>query len=293
MIYRLEGVSKLYPTRQGPVSSIAGITFDILEGEQVAVLGPSGSGKTTLFRLLNATLRTTAGSLSFAGERVDRMSARELRAMRRRIGTIYQQHHLVPSLTALDNTLCGKLGAWSLLHTIRSMVRPSRHEVEQATAALELVGLADKRRARADELSGGQQQRLAIARVLMQDPEVILADEPFASLDPALTESVAALLLSLARDRRRTLIVTLHDVEMALRYFPRIIALRAGRLAFDTTPDRIDLEALDELYAVDPDRRRSPGGLNGQPADRLTILDGEDEDDETIDRDGFMRGLSG
>ena len=255
MIYRLTEVSKTYPTRHGPVRSISGINFGVLEGEQVAVLGPSGAGKTTLFRLLNATLRATSGSLAFRGTNVHAMSGRELRAMRRRIGTIYQQHHLVPSLTALQNTLCGNLGRWSLLHTLRSAVRPRRNEVEQAMAALELVGLADKYRARADELSGGQQQRLAIARVLMQDPDVILADEPVASLDPALAESVASLLLTLAQERKRTLIVTLHDIEMALRYFPRIIALREGCIAFDTAPDELSRETLEGLYAANTDQK--------------------------------------
>jgi phosphonate transport system ATP-binding protein len=255
MIYRLEGMGKVYPTRHGPVSALCGVNFGILEGEQVALLGPSGAGKTTLFRLLNATLRATTGNLSFAGEDVQRMSGRELRAMRRRIGTIYQQHHLVPSLTALENTLCGNLGKWSLLHTVRSALRPARKEVEQAMTALEMVGLADKCRARADELSGGQQQRLAIARVLMQDPDVILADEPLASLDPALAESIASLLFALTQDRKRTLIVTLHDVEMALRYFPRIIALRGGCIAFDTTPDELNREALEKLYAANTSRK--------------------------------------
>jgi phosphonate transport system ATP-binding protein len=255
MIYRLVEVSKVYPTRHGQVRSVNGINFDVREGEQVAVLGPSGAGKTTLFRLLNATLQATGGSLLFNGKDVHAMNGRELRAMRRRIGTIYQQHHLVPSLTALQNTLCGSLGKWSLWHTLRSAVRPSRDETEQAMKALETVGLADKYQARADELSGGQQQRLAIARVLMQDPDVILADEPFASLDPALAESVASLLLTLAQDQKRTLIATLHDTEMALRYFPRIIALREGRLAFDTTPDALSREMLTELYATDPEQK--------------------------------------
>lgn len=249
MIYRLEEVNKAYPTRQGWVASISGISFGVVEGEQLALLGPSGAGKTTLFRLLNATLRATSGSVCFADEEVHQMSGRKLRAMRRRIGTIYQQHHLVPSLSVLDNTLCGNLGRWSFLQTLQSTLRPREKEVAQAMAALELVSLADKSKARADELSGGQQQRLAIARVLMQDPDVILADEPFASLDPALTESIASLLLNLARDRKRTLIVTLHDVEMALRYFPRIIALREGRIAFDTTPDKLSRKAIEELYA--------------------------------------------
>lgn len=250
MIYHLEEVSKSYATRNGAVPSICGINFGVEEGEHLALLGPSGAGKTTLFRLLNATLRATAGSLTFAGETVEHMSGRELRAMRKRIGTIYQQHHLVPSLTTLENTLCGKLAKWSLLHTIRSTVQPTRQEVDEAMTALEMVGLADKYRARADELSGGQQQRLAIARVLMQDPDVILADEPMASLDPVLAESIASLLLSLAQDRKRTLIVTLHDVEMALRYFPRIIALREGRIAFDTTPDQVSRDVLEALYAA-------------------------------------------
>src|SRR5215813_4267112 len=248
MIYRVKDLSKIYPTRNGPVSSIRGVSFDVVEGEQVALLGPSGAGKTTLFRLLNATLRATSGSLAFAGEEVLKMSARELRGMRRHIGTIYQQHHLVPSLTALENALCGNLGRWSLLQTIRSTLRPSKANAEQAMTALEMVGLADKYRARADELSGGQQQRLSIARVLVQDPDVILADEPFASLDPALTESIATLLFTLAQAHKRTLIVTLHDTEMALRYFPRIIALRQGRLAFDTTPAAIRRDELIALY---------------------------------------------
>ncbi len=248
MIYRVEGLSKDYITRHGPVSSLKNLDFDIVEGEHVALIGPSGAGKTTLFRLLNATLRASSGSLLFSGKNVQKMSGHSLRAMRRRIGTIYQQHHLVPSLSALENALCGRLGRWSLVQTIRNMIHPARQEVEAAMSALERVGLADKQRARADELSGGQQQRLAIARVLVQNPDVILADEPFASLDPSLTESILSLLLNLAQDENRTLIVTLHDVEIALRHFPRIIGLREGRIAFDTNPDELSKETLASLY---------------------------------------------
>lgn len=249
MIYSLDQITKSYPTRHGLVGSLNGLTFDVRSGEHVALIGPSGAGKTTLFRLLNATLRPTSGRLRFDGRDVGALSGRELRAMRRRIGTIYQQHHLVPALTALENTLCGRLGHWSLLETLRSAVRPGQRETAQAMAALEAVGLADKRQARADQLSGGQQQRLAIARVLAQDPDVILADEPFASLDPALTETVASLLTGLASGGKRTLVVTLHDVELALRYFPRIVALREGRVVFDQAPESVSREALDALYA--------------------------------------------
>lgn len=249
MIYSLSEISKAYPTRNGPVRSLNGLTFNVQPGEQVALLGPSGAGKSTLFRLLNATLRPTSGVLHFNGTNVGSMSGRELREMRQRIGTIYQQHYLVPSLTALENALCGRLGRWSLWCTIRSKVRPNKSEIELALENLELVGLADKHRSRADELSGGQQQRLAIARMLMQNPNVILADEPFASLDPALTESMASLLMRLVEKGKHTLVATLHDVDMALRYFPRIIALREGRVKFDTTTDQVSREAIDALYA--------------------------------------------
>jgi phosphonate transport system ATP-binding protein len=249
MIYTLSEISKAYPTRHGLVNSLNGLTFNVQPGEQVALLGPSGAGKSTLFRLLNATLRPTSGVLQFNDTDVGSMSGRELREMRQRIGTIYQQHHLVPSLTALENALCGRLGRWSFWCTIRSKVRPAKPEIEVAMENLELVGLADKYQSRADELSGGQQQRLAIARMLMQNPNVILADEPFASLDPALTESMASLLMRLVEKGKHTLVATLHDVEMALRYFPRIIALREGRVVFDTTPDQVSHEAIDALYA--------------------------------------------
>lgn len=251
MIYSLQGVAKSYGTRLGAVQSLLDLTFHVRAGERVALIGPSGAGKTTLFRLLNATLRPTHGVLKFEDRDVGSMSGRDLRAMRQRIGTIYQQHHLVPSLSALENTLCGRLGQWSLFHTVRTAIRPSAADRAAALAALESVELTDKVETRADELSGGQQQRLAIARVLMQNPDVILADEPFASLDPALTDSVAALLLGVTEQLHRTLVVTLHDVDMAMRYFPRIIALREGRVMFDSPVESVTSEMLAALYAGD------------------------------------------
>jgi phosphonate transport system ATP-binding protein len=267
VIYSLHEVSKSYQAAGTVVHAVNGFTLDVQPGERIALLGPSGAGKTTLFRLLNATLRPTNGTLQFDGRDVSAMSGRELRSMRRRIGTIYQQFYLVPSLTALENTLCGRLGHWSFLHTVRSIVRPTKQELEQAMTALEVVGLADKHRARADELSGGQQQRLAIARVLMQDPEVILADEPFASLDPALKESLASLLTVLVTNGKRTLVTTLHDVDTASRFFPRIVALRQGRVAFDTTPSGISRERLKALYDGDPEQKGTAICEDGQWGD--------------------------
>ncbi len=249
MIYSLKDVCKSYGTRNGAVRALEGLTFDVQKGERVALLGPSGAGKTTLFRLFNATLRPSSGGLRFDGRDLTVMSGRDLRSTRRRIGTIYQQPHLVPSLSALQNTLCGRLGSWSLIHTVRNIVRPNQSDNKQAIAALESVGLADKQNARADELSGGQQQRLTIARVLMQDPEVILADEPFASLDPALTETVGLLLINLVTNGKRTLVATMHDVELAVRLFPRIIGIRHGHIVFDKPAVRVDHEAIRALYA--------------------------------------------
>jgi len=251
VIYRLDAVGKVYPSRRGGVASLTQVSFEVAPGERVAVIGPSGAGKSTLFRLLNATLRASSGTLRFHGRDVAQLSPREARAIRRRIGTIHQQSLLVPSLTVLDNTLCGALGAWSLLRALRTALSPARADVDRAMAALERVGLADKRDARADELSGGQQQRVAIARLVMQDPEVILADEPFASLDPALADAIAQLLLGLA-EAGRTLVCTLHDVDRALGLFPRVIALRAGRVAFDAPSAAVSRGALDELYRGAP-----------------------------------------
>ena len=251
MIYSLHSVSKLFAQRREPVQAVSGVTLDVNPGEQIALLGQSGAGKTTLFRLLNGTLRPTAGSLLFDGRDTASLSGRELRTMRCRVGTIYQQHNLVPSLTALENTLCGALGRMSLLDTLRGIVRPAKADTELAMHALELVGLADKRSVRADELSGGQQQRLAAARVLMQSPDVILADEPTASLDPELAESMTSLLIHLARDGRKTLIMAVHKVDLATRHFPRVVGLRAGGLSFDVPPSEVRGDLLNTLYARD------------------------------------------
>ena len=251
MIYSLTSVTKQYRAQDGLVRALDGITFDVSAGECVALIGKSGAGKSTLFRLLNATQRPTTGLLEFSGCDVGQMSGRKLRAMRCSIGTVYQQHHLVPSLSVLDNALCGYLGRWTLLQTLRNSVRPAKCDVEEAMDVLEAVGLGDKRRSRADELSGGQQQRLAIARALMNKPDVILADEPVASLDPALAESITSLLVNIATESKRTLIVSLHAVDLARDFFQRIVALRDGQLVFDLNSNALDQDSLSEVFVND------------------------------------------
>lgn len=248
MSYLLQALHHSYPGRAGTVESLRGIDLRIAQGEQVAILGPSGAGKTSLLRLCNATLRPTRGRLSFDGRDLASLKRRELRAVRRRIGTISQHPSLVPSLSVMQNALCGRLGSWGLLRSLRALVAPSAADLGGARQALRSVDLEAKAQARADELSGGQQQRVAIARVLVQEPEVVLADEPFASLDPGLTGQLSELLFEAARGR--TFIAALHDVQLALRLFPRIVGLRAGRIQFDRAAADVTPEMVADLYAL-------------------------------------------
>jgi phosphonate transport system ATP-binding protein len=247
-MYDLESITKIYPQGRSRIQALSNVSLQVGKGEQIALLGPSGAGKSTLFRLLNATIRPTGGSLLFEGKDLASMNGAQIRSVRRRIGTIYQQHNLVPSLTVVQNTLCGALGRWSLAHTVRGMFRPDRNDLEKALSALESVGLADKRDAHAGELSGGQQQRVAIARALMQDPDIILADEPVASLDPRLADEIMDLLMGIASESKRTLMVSLHKVEVALQRLPRVVALRDGAVEFDGASADVSESLLKELY---------------------------------------------
>ena len=242
-MYELDGIRKVFGDG---AAALDGVTLTVGEGEHVAFIGPSGAGKTTLFRMLNLTLRPTAGRLRFDGRDAVGLSDAELRTARTRIGTIYQQQNLVGRLRVVHNVLAGNLGRWSALQAVASLARP---RPAAAARALEQVGIPEKLWARTDELSGGQQQRVAIARVLVQDPDVILADEPVSSVDPSLAVSIVTLLRDLSGRARKTLCMNLHSVELALTYFPRIVGIREGRVHFDLAPDKVTAELLDELYA--------------------------------------------
>ena len=242
--YHLEKLRKVFGRGQ---VALEGFDLKVARGERVALIGPSGAGKTTLFRMLNCTIRPTSGSLSIGGQEVGELYGRRLREMRRRIGTIYQQHNLVPRLRVVHNVLSGKLGSWSLLGSLASLMRPSR--LETAHQALAEVGIGEKLFSRTDELSGGQQQRVAIARVLMQDPDVILADEPVSSVDPSLAETIIKLLIAISDGTRKTLLVNLHSTDLALSYFPRVIGMKAGVKLFDTAASRVTPELLQDLYS--------------------------------------------
>jgi phosphonate transport system ATP-binding protein len=242
--YRLKDVRKIFGRHQ---VALDGIALSVKKGERLALIGPSGAGKTTLFRVLNCTLRPTSGKVWINGEDIEGVHGKRLRHARQLIGTIYQQHNLVPRLKVVHNVLAGQLGRWSTLGSLISLVNPA--DAELAHRALNHVGIADKIFERTDELSGGQQQRVAIARVLVQDPEVILADEPVSSVDPSLASTIVRLLIDISQDTKKTLVVSLHSVDLALAYFPRVIGIKKGTTAFDLSPDKITDAMLEDLYS--------------------------------------------
>jgi phosphonate transport system ATP-binding protein len=233
----------------GQFLALSNISLQVYPGERVALVGPSGAGKSTLLRLLNGTLHPTQGEIWVMERNLQDLNARSLRQIQRQIGTIYQQLHLVDNLRVIHNVNAGHLGRWSFLKALVSLIVPL--EVKTATQALAQVGIPEKLYERTDRLSGGQQQRVAIARVLVQDPLVILADEPIASLDPELSREVMDLLKNLTQPPR-TLIVSLHDVEFARSYCDRMIGLRQGRILFDASPDLVSPPMMADLYRLEP-----------------------------------------
>jgi phosphonate transport system ATP-binding protein len=210
-----------------------GVSFSLAAGERVALFGPSGAGKTTLLRAINSSVPVHAGQIAFAGEAANPVGKIALRNLRRRIAMIPQKHDLVESLRVYHNVMAGALGRWSDAHALRFLFWPSAAELQEAKAALKRVGLDDKLNARSSALSGGQQQRVAIARALVQQPLLILADEPVASLDPRMAHQVLELLCGLAKHDGVALVCTLHQPELARQYFPRLLQMEAGRLIAD------------------------------------------------------------
>ena len=237
-----DGVSRVY----GEQVALAPLSLDIAAGETVAVVGPSGAGKTTLLHLLAGVIRPDGGAIEIYGQPLAGLTPGK--ELSRLVGVIHQQYDLVPSLSVLHNVLAGRLGEWSLLGALASLVVP--RERRRALAALEQVGIAGKAGERTSRLSGGEQQRVALARLLVQDPRAIIADEPVSSVDPARAEDLIRLLIHITREGERTLVASLHSVSLALRYFSRIVALREGRVAFDRPATEVRPADLEALYAL-------------------------------------------
>ena len=243
-------VSKVY--RRGHVAALRDVSFAIAAGEAVAFIGPSGAGKTTMLRLLNRFLAPDTGQVSIGGRDLTTLSGRDTRALRRDTGMIYQQHNLVTQLRVVHNVLAGRLGSWSTLGSLGSLVAPAAAQRQRETArkALAAVGLEGQIDAMTADLSGGQQQRVAIARVLVQDPTLILADEPVASLDPRTAADVLETLLRVQRQGGKTLLVSIHNVDLVRRHFSRVIGLTDGRTVFDGRPDDLNDTVLATIYGA-------------------------------------------
>lgn len=233
----------------GSTEALAGVDLAVRRGERVALAGPSGAGKTTLIALLNGTLLPSSGAVRIFGRTTTEISRRELRRLQRRIGTVYQQFHLVDELRVVHNVNAGRLAGWSLARAALSLLAP--RQVGDTRRVLQRVGLADKLYARTADLSGGEQQRVALSRVLAQDPDVILADEPIASLDRANAREVMDLLRDLATERGRTAVVSLHDLSFALSHCERVVGLRSGRVLFDEPADAVTSDMADDLYRLE------------------------------------------
>jgi phosphonate transport system ATP-binding protein len=208
---------------------LRGLSLSVAPGERVAIVGRSGAGKTTLFRTINGTVRATAGLALFRGDDVSRCRGKALRALRRRIAVIAQKHDLVEPLRVHQNVMAGALGRWTAAQALRYLLWPSADSLHEAEEALTMVGLAHKLRVATSSLSGGEQQRVAIARALVQAPDLILADEPVASLDPRTADDILALLCGLAERQGVALLCSLHQPELAARYFGRIVEIRNGQ----------------------------------------------------------------
>jgi phosphonate transport system ATP-binding protein len=234
---------KTYPTG---TRALDGISLDFHKGEFIVLIGLSGSGKSTLLRCINRLVDPTSGTVTFDGADVTRAKGTELRRIRRRIGMIFQQFNLVKRSSVFTNVLAGRLGYRTTWRTIAG--RPTRDDVALAFENLGRVGIVEKAFGRADALSGGQQQRVGIARALMQRPELMLADEPVASLDPDATEEVMVLLRSLAADEGMAVVCVLHQPELARWHADRIVGLRAGRIVVDAPATEVDDAALTRLY---------------------------------------------
>jgi phosphonate transport system ATP-binding protein len=242
---RLSNISRHY----GDIHAVDGVDLSVDTGERIAVIGPSGAGKTTLLRLLSLATRPTAGSYILSGRDTGTLQPPQLRTARAEIAMIHQHHDLVGRMSVLRNVLAGRLGRWSWMEGTRAFVWPADADVREVHAILDRVGIPEKLHSRVDEVSGGQQQRVAIARAIFQDARLLLADEPIASLDPALAEEIISLLVRAATEDGRTLIVNLHQTELASRYFDRIIAFRDGRVVFDRSASQVTKSHFTELFS--------------------------------------------
>jgi len=242
----IKDLKKIYPTGE---EALKGITFNINTNEFISVIGPSGGGKSTLLRCINRLIEPTSGSIVFEGIEMTHLNRKQLKLARRRIGMIFQEFNLIDRLPVIINVLCGRLGSTSLL---RSLFRKfHKSDVEKAIELCERVGIKDHIYKRADELSGGQRQRVGVARALIQNPDILLVDEPISSLDMRIQHEVMDLIYSLCKEENVPALVSIHDVKLAVEYSNRILGLQDGVVVFEGTSDKLDKETLNRIYKYD------------------------------------------
>ncbi len=239
----VKNLTKVYPNG---TQALTDVSFTVPDGEFLVVIGLSGSGKSTLLRCINRLIDPTSGQIIWNGQDVTAAQGSELRHIRRHIGMVFQQFNLVKRSSVITNVLSGRLGYVSTLPSLFGVW--SREDRKLAMQALETVGIADKAEERADALSGGQQQRVGIARALMQEPTLVLADEPVASLDPVLAHSILQYLEMLNKSRGTTVICSLHFLDLVQRYATHVIALKDGIKVFEGSPQEINRARFKEIY---------------------------------------------
>lgn len=234
----------------GSVVALREVSCVVAKGELVGLVGPSGSGKTTFLRCLNGMVSPSAGAVRVLGLEMGALADASLRDLRARLGFIPQDLGLVPNLRVVQNVVTGRFGKQGFFGALKSSLFPDRGEKGRAFSILKRVGIGEKIFERTDRLSGGQQQRVAVARALYQRPEAILADEPVSSVDPARARDTVSLLTEVAKEEGMTLMMSLHNLELAREFFPRLIGLRGGRVAFDAAADALPAGAFERLYSL-------------------------------------------
>ncbi len=240
---KVENLIKEY-TKGKPI--LQDVSFEVVGKNSVAIIGPSGTGKSTLIRCVNKLIPPTSGNVYVSGENITVLNGGELRRARRKIGMVFQEFNLVERLTVMENVLSGRLG---YVAPWRAWLRKyPQKDIDNAFALLDTIGLLEFTHQRADSLSGGQRQRVGIARAIMQEPHVILADEPTSSLDPKTSVEIMELLVSLSEAHNIPLLINIHDVELAKRFTSRVIGLSKGGIVFDGPPEELTKGHLKEIY---------------------------------------------
>lgn len=246
MLLQLKEISKVYTNG---IKALNKINIDVKKGEFISVIGPSGSGKSTLLRSINKMININEGEIIFQGNNIENLKGKELKKVRRQIGMIFQNYNLVEKLTVIENVLHGRLGYKSTFDGMFG--RYSEDEKKEALKLLEKVNMTKYAYQKCCDLSGGQKQRVGIARALMQNPTILLCDEPIASLDPKTSETVMDYIKKIVQEMNITCIVNLHQVDIAKKYSSRIIGLKNGEKIFDDNVENLNDETIKNIYYIE------------------------------------------